>query len=81
MRQNDVTKYTRRQPFRPFQIWLTDATTYVIRHPEEVSVGLSAVDMEFLPKPGEEPEEPTTVSLVHIIRIRNLKVPSSPTPG
>lgn len=78
MRQRDVYKYSRRQPFRPFQIWITDGTTFVIRHPEEISVGTSATDIELLPKPGEEPEEPTTISLIHIVRIRNLKEPPSP---
>jgi len=78
MRQNDVLKYARRQPFRPFQVWVTDGVTFVIRHPEEINVGMSALDIELLPQPGEEAEEPTTISLIHVVRIRNLKEPLSP---
>ena len=76
MRRSDVERFVHVEPFRPFQIWLTDGTTFMVRHPEQIVVGHSTAAIERRPQPGTEAEEPFTVALIHIIKMQHVKTPS-----
>ncbi len=74
MRPEDILKFLRQRPFRPFQITLTDGRVYDIHHPELVMVGRS--DMEIgIPSPRyKEPvyERIVFVSLLHVMQVEML---------
>ncbi len=42
MRPEDMHRFLRRRPFRPFRITLTDGRSYEIHHPELMMVGRSS---------------------------------------
>jgi len=75
MRAADVLEYLRETPFVPFRIHLTGGTTYEVRHPELVKVGLTKADV-FFPK-DDEPHSVVlrreSVSLVHMIRLEPIE--------
>src|SRR5437773_4434202 len=61
----------RKRPFRPFRIEVSDGTTYDVRHPELVMVGLGAVIIG-IPAPARaQPvyERAETVSLGHVVKL------------
>ncbi len=66
----DFLNLTRARPFVPFRIVTSDGTTYEVRHPDMVFVGLSSVLVGY---PSErEPHAFTrydVVSMRHIVRL------------
>ena len=70
MRPDDLLKFLRRRPLRPFRIHLVDDSTY--GHPDWAIVHRSTADLAF-PTP-EDPElfHVMTVALLHIARVRFL---------
>ena len=80
MRPEELKELIRRQPFVPMRLYLTDAKTYDIRHPENIIVSRSYVHI------GVDADPSTGVvgrvdfvSLLHIVRVENLpaNVPQS----
>ena len=41
----EVSKFLRRVPFRPFQLTMTDGRIYVIEHPELMMIGRSCAEI------------------------------------
>ena len=79
MRAADMLEYLREQPFVPFRIHLTDGTTYEIRHPELVKVGMTKAEVYF-PK-DDEPHAVVlrreSITLVQITRLVPLESSSA----
>jgi hypothetical protein len=78
MRPEDLNKWLRASPFRPFRLYLTNGHTYDVRHPELVMVGRSAI---IVGTPSLEHADPvyddyTTVALLHINDIKPLPAPA-----
>ncbi len=70
----DVIPALRKRPFEPFRILVSDGTTYEIRHPELVMVGLGAIAIG-VPAAGQtQPvyERLETVSLGHVVKLLPL---------
>ncbi len=70
----DILAAIRRRPFEPFRVQVSDGTTFDIRHPELVMVGLGAVIIG-VPAAGQtDPiyERPVTVSLAHVVELLPL---------
>jgi hypothetical protein len=82
MRPDDLLQLLREKPFQPFRIWLTDGTSFEIRHPELAAVGRSKV---FIGRPSAGEALPVFddwvfVALLHINRIEPLAAaPTSPS--
>ncbi len=59
------------RPFEPFRIYLTDGTSYDIRHPELVMVGRRAAIVGVTERERRLPlyDRHTKVALVHIVRL------------
>jgi hypothetical protein len=76
----DVIQALQKRPFEPFRLEVSDGTTYEVRHPELVMVGLGAliigVPAAGAPKPIYERVE--TVSLGHVVKLIPL---AAPVPG
>ena len=75
MRPNDLLRVLRRQPFEPFRLCLVDGTTYEVRHPDQVVVNRSTIDVAGtianLPRPLAEHN--VIVALLHISRLEPIQ--------
>lgn len=74
MRPEDLHRFLRRRPFRPFRITLTDGRSYEIHHPELMMVGRSSAEVGI---PSPRHREPTferivSVSLLHVMEVELL---------
>jgi len=80
MRQADIVKLLRDQPFRPFRVHLSNGDIHEVRHPELVLVGHStmiiALPAAALPAPAMD--DYVTVALMHINKVDYL-TPLSPS--
>ncbi len=70
----DVSQALRRRPFEPFRIQVADGTTYDVRHPELVLVGLSALNIGIQAAGQSYPvyERMETISLGHVVKLLPL---------
>ena len=72
MRPDDIRAHLRKQPFEPFRVYLSDGSSYEVRHPElmlvtrtEVIIGLGGEDDEL-------PESKVFCDPIHITRIKPI---------
>jgi hypothetical protein len=80
MRPEELVQLLRRRPFIPLRLHMTDGQTYEIRHPDNVIVLRSRVDLGVMPDPGTGVVERVEYcSLLHIVRVEELQTaaPSS----
>jgi hypothetical protein len=67
---SDFFNLTRARPFVPFRIVTSDGTTYEVRHPDMVFVGMSSVLVGY---PSEQPPHAYSrydvVSMRHVVRL------------
>jgi hypothetical protein len=71
---DDLFTALRRRPFEPFRIQVSDGTTYDVRHPELVMVGLVSI-AKGVPAAGQELpvyQRVETVSLQHVVKLLPL---------
>jgi hypothetical protein len=78
MRADEFLKLLRRRPLRPFRIYLTDGSTFDIRHPDWAIVHRSTVDLAFPTLADPELFHVVTVALLHITRLRLLVPTDTP---
>lgn len=67
MTGNDIRNLLQRHPFEPFRVITADGTTYDVRHPDLVMVGLSSV---IIGVPAET--DPYFFSRTHIVSLRHI---------
>jgi hypothetical protein len=67
----DLLQAVRRRPFTPFRIEVSDGSTYDVRHPELVMVGLGSVTIGIRASEQPQPvyERVETVSLGHVVKL------------
>ncbi|UCF33546.1 MAG: hypothetical protein JSV78_14560 [Phycisphaerales bacterium] len=72
MRADEIRSHVRKQPFRPFRLYLTDGASYEVHHPELIYVSRRevVVALEF----GEDdmPERSAYCDPMHITHIEPL---------
>jgi hypothetical protein len=74
MRPEELVQLLRRRPFIPLRLHMTDGQTYEIRHPDNVIVLRSRVDIGVMPDPGTGVVERVEYcSLFHIVRVEELQ--------
>lgn len=71
----------RRRPFVPLRLHRTDGQTYDIRHPDNVIVLRSRVDIGVAPDPMGVVERVEYCSLLHIVRVEELQTATPPSNG
>ena len=79
---DDLLSHLRQRPFEPFRIQVSDGTTYDVRHPELVMVGLGSVVIGLPPAGQDAPiyQRTERVALSHIVKL--LPLPAQPAgPG
>jgi hypothetical protein len=75
----DLLQALRKRPFEPFRIQVSDASTYDVRHPELVMVGLGSAVIG-IPAAGQVSplyERFETVDLRHVVKL----IPLMPLDG
>jgi hypothetical protein len=81
MSPSDVLRFTRKKPFEPFRIVVSDGSTYEIRHPEFCMVLQTSVIIGVPGTPtGGIPESAEWIDARHIVKVIPLS-PASPEAG
>lgn len=82
MHYDEIRRWLRAVPFKPFQLRLSNGETYDITHPELVGFGRMTVDVGI---PIQDPQYPpyvrdrvVTVSILHVAELIPLSTPSTP---
>jgi hypothetical protein len=81
MQRDDLIEALRASPFRPFRLYVSDGSTYEIRHPEMLMVTRQSVVVGILDNGGNgnskdaypEIERSTTVDLLHVTQMEELE--------
>ncbi|MHC5114863.1 MAG: hypothetical protein ACYTGP_10600 [Planctomycetota bacterium] len=71
MRPEDLLRFTRRAPFTPFRICMSDGTERVVRHPDQIIVLRSRATIAVAAE-GEIPDHEEHLALVHIVRVEEM---------
>ena len=72
MRPEDLYEFTRKRPFAPYRIHVTDGRTYEIRHPDQVVVLRSRLIIG-VGTENDVPDHSEHVALLHVVRIEELE--------
>ena len=78
MRADEISKHLRRQPFRPIRVYVSDGSSYDVRHPELMFVSRSEVVIGLNPGTDVIPERSVYCDPVHITRIEPINGESVP---
>ncbi|MHB1425428.1 MAG: hypothetical protein ACYC3I_19835 [Gemmataceae bacterium] len=82
MRPEELLQLLRRRPFFPLRLHMMDGQTYDIRHPDNVLVLRTRVDIGVTPDPGTGVlERVEYCSLLHVVRIEELQAATTPSNG
>jgi hypothetical protein len=75
----DLLPYTRRQPFVPFRLHLTDGVVYEVHHPDMMVVSRRTVAVG-VPAGAGQPfaERVDLLSMLHIVRVEEIQSPAVP---
>jgi hypothetical protein len=72
MRPNDIFKHTKKQPFRPFRVFMPDGASYDVRHPEMIIVSKTEIAIGVERNGGVLPYELAYCDPIHVTRIEFL---------
>lgn len=68
MRPEEIREFTRKQPFAPYRIYITDGKTYDIYHPDQVIVLRSRLIIG-VGGDNDVPHHSEHIALIHIVLI------------
>lgn len=72
MRADEIRTHLRKQPFRPIRVFVSDGSSYDVRHPELMLVTKTEVVIALDPGDDTVPERSAYCDPVHITRIEQL---------
>ncbi len=73
MRPEDVHEHVAAQPFKPFRIFMSDGTTFDIRHPELCLIGCSSLHVAIPDrKRSWMADRVSHCALIHVTRIEPI---------
>lgn len=82
MRPEELLELLRRRPFIPLRLHMTDGQTYDLRHPDNVLVLRTRVDIGVMPDPGTGVlSRVEYCSLLHVVRVEELQTSPSGSNG
>ena len=80
MRPEELRTLSRRRPFVPIRIHLTDGTVYDVRDPEMALLTRSTVEIGVEKREGSGiADDVVYCSLVHIVRVENVNAQQTPS--
>ena len=69
MRAEQILELLKRQPFRPFTLYMSDGSQFEVRHPELILLTRSEVLLGFgATEEDEIPAYAKILSLIHVVR-------------
>lgn len=74
----DILQALRKRPFQSFRLLVSDGTSYDVRHPELVMVGLGSLVIG-IPAAGQTQlpyERYETIALNHVVKMLPLEAPA-----
>ncbi|HWG41451.1 MAG TPA: hypothetical protein VN688_01605 [Gemmataceae bacterium] len=78
MQQEDVEKKVRQRPFKPFRLYLTDGSTYEVRHPELIMLGRRYLVLGIAADPSQTVfDQSVDIDLFHIVRMDYVETPAA----
>ena len=80
MRPDEIRKHLRRQPFRPFRLFLSNGLSYDVRHPELMYVSRTEVVIALELGEDDMPERSAYCDPIHITNIEPLNDRRKPKP-
>ena len=72
MRPQQIQAHLRKQPFVPFRLFLSDGSSYDVRHPEMAAVSRAEVVVGLDVHNGDVPDRFAYCDPVHVVRIEPL---------
>lgn len=69
MSPDQIRNHLRREPFLPIRIYMSDGSSYEVRHPEMAMVTRREVVVAIPPTHGDMPERTVFCDPLHITRI------------
>ncbi|HBI46776.1 MAG TPA: hypothetical protein DDY78_28575 [Planctomycetales bacterium] len=82
MRPDAIRKLLRKQPFRPFRVYVSDGAIYDVAHPEAAEVSAMMLIIEVHPAgfAGVPGERIAYISLIHVTRVEVYFPGAAPAP-
>ncbi len=79
MRQESILHWTRKQPFEPFAVQMTDGTRYEVRHPDMIMPMRGEVFLMALPRANDpnRGDKAIRLSYFHITKVEAMEGVSS----
>lgn len=79
MRQESILHWTRKQPFEPFVVQMTDGTRYEVRHPDMIMPIRGEVFLMALPRANDPTrgDKAIMLSYFHITKVEPMEGVSS----
>jgi hypothetical protein len=80
MRREEILRFLRQQPFRPFRLRLTNDIVHEVRHPD-MAIGTPSAVYLGVTIPGtpvEAAEDIIVISLLHVVQVEYLTPPAAP---
>jgi len=71
MRAENLQKILRHQPFKPFRIYMSDGSSYDIKHPEVALLTRHTLEVGIDEKDGI-PDHTIRCDIIHITRVEDL---------
>jgi len=72
----DIIAFTRRTPFLPFRIHMTNGRTYDVRHPDQVIPLRSRIEVG-VGGDGSIADRVEHLSFFHVVRLEELELPEN----
>ena len=69
MNAEQVREHLRKQPFQPFRLFMSDGSSYEVRHPEFALVTRREITIALAPRSGDLPERAVYCDPLHVTRI------------
>jgi hypothetical protein len=74
MSLDEVLQMARRQPFRPFRLYVSDGSAYEVRHPDLLMPGARSVIVGVALDPGQTYyDRHVVIDLIHITRLEPME--------
>jgi hypothetical protein len=75
---DDLLTFTKKQPFEPFRVCLTDGTAYEVRHPDMVIVARRTIAIGIPADQGQAvADRIITASILHVVRVEPIDAAAS----
>ena len=72
MNVNQILEHVRREPFQPIRIYMSDGSSYEVRHPEMALVTRREVVIALPSREAELPERSVFCDPLHVTRIEPI---------